>query len=228
MAKRFIDTGLFDDEWFSELSQESKLFWIYYVTKCDHAGLLKYNKKLIEFQTGIKSLDTVIEELGKRLVRVKEELLFCPKFITFQYPGFPKSGVKQQDGAISLLTAVGLWDTKANKFQRVSELLPKSYVNDNGNDTVIVTGNDNGVAKIEFWITSLKADEQWCEVMGMNHKGKNLDDAIRQALGHAVSDKAKFERMELSDLKKLVNTWLSNTRIQREKPNAYQKGKFVQ
>ncbi len=130
MAKRFIDTGLFDDEWFSELSIDGKLFWIYYLTKCDHAGLLKYNKKLIEFQTGINSLDTVIELFGKRLVRVKEELLFCPKFIVFQYPGFPKSGVKQQDGAIKLLVAAGLWDSISGNFNSsvtVKEDLPKSY-----------------------------------------------------------------------------------------------------
>src|SRR5688572_5090933 len=144
MAKRFIDTGLFDDEWFAELKPESKMFWIYYLTKCDHAGLLKFNKKLIEFQTGIKSLDTVIKEIGYRLVRVNDQLFFCPKFIQFQYPNFPKSGVKQQDSAIELLIKNGLWDSETNNFKELNKTydtvdkdLPKSY--DNGNDTVYVS-----------------------------------------------------------------------------------------
>lgn len=142
MAKRFIDTGLFDDEWFAELKPESKIFWIYYLTKCDHAGLLKFNKKLIEFQTGIKSLDIVIKEIGARLVKVNEQLFFCPKFIQFQYPNFPKSGVKQQDSAIELLIKNGLWDSETHEFieldncmDTVTKDLNKSY--DNGN----VNGN---------------------------------------------------------------------------------------
>lgn len=141
MAKRFIDTGLFDDEWFAELKPESKMFWVYYLTKCDHAGLLKFNKRLIEFQTGIKSLDTVIKEIGNRLVKVNEQLFFCPKFIQFQYPDFPKSNVKQQASAIELLIKNGLWDSELHEFKEfekskvtVAKDLTKSHVN--GNDTV--------------------------------------------------------------------------------------------
>lgn len=136
MAKRFIDTGLFDDEWFAELRSEAKIFWVYYLTKCDHAGLLKFNKKLIEFQTGIKSLDTVLKELGNRLVRVNEQLFFCPKFIRFQYPNFPKSNVAQQASAIELLIKNGLWDSETNNFNSsitLTEDLPKTYGNGNGN-----------------------------------------------------------------------------------------------
>lgn len=147
MAKRFIDTGLFDDEWFAELDKDCKLFWVYYLTKCDHAGLLKYNKKLIEFQTGIDSLETVIKQFGNRIVTVSEQLLFCPKFISFQYPDFPKSKVRQQSSAIDLLIKNGLWDEITHNFKllpnsplTVKELLPNSY--GNGNDT----GNGNGSA----------------------------------------------------------------------------------
>jgi hypothetical protein len=143
MAKRFIDTGLFDDEWFAELNQDCKIFWIYFVTKCDHAGILKYNKKLIEFQTGIKSLDTVIKHFDNRLVRVNE-LLFCSKYITFQYPGFPNSNVMQQNGALKILIKNGLWDSETNNFKQltnssttVDKDLTKSYVYDN----VIVIDN---------------------------------------------------------------------------------------
>ena len=88
MAKRFIDTEMFCDEWFSELSKDAKLFFIYFITTCDHAGVLKLNKKLCEFQTGLKNIDTVVKELGNSLVTVKENIFFMPKFIKFQYPNF--------------------------------------------------------------------------------------------------------------------------------------------
>jgi hypothetical protein len=161
MAKRFIDTGLFDDEWFAELSKDGKLFWLYYLTKCDHAGLLKYNVKLIEFQTGIKSIETVRQELANRLITVTEQLLFCPKFISFQYPNFPHSKAPQTLGAISLLQKNGLMDSALNFIQlpnsylTVKQDLTKSY--GNGNDKG--DGNDKGEiqqkTKLEIALSNL-------------------------------------------------------------------------
>ena len=91
MAKRFIDTGLFDDQWFMNLSKDAKLLWIYLITKCDHAGIIEINERLIEFQTGIKSFKTTGAELGSRLYFVRESYYFIPKYIDFQYPNFPNS-----------------------------------------------------------------------------------------------------------------------------------------
>jgi hypothetical protein len=77
MSKRFIDTNLFNDDWFMDLSKDGKLFFVYFITNCDHAGILKLNKKLIEFQTKIKDLEIVIQELGKSLIRVRDNVFFA-------------------------------------------------------------------------------------------------------------------------------------------------------
>lgn len=137
MAKRFIDTGLFDDEWFIDLTKEQKIVWVYCITKCDHAGLLHLNLKLAPVQTGIKDILTVIKELGNRIVTVREQLFFIPKFIEFQYPGFPKSKVKQQASAIELLIKYNLFD---DENLTIRKELTNSYGNDNGNDTDNVIG----------------------------------------------------------------------------------------
>lgn len=138
MAKRFISTEIFDDEWFCSITKEAKLFFIYYITKCDHAGVLRLNKRLFEFQTGVKNFDTLIKEFDNCIVRVKEQLFFMPKFIKFQYPDFPKSNVKQQDGAIRILKELNLWDDNLNTYITVGKELTNSYDNDNVNDNVIV------------------------------------------------------------------------------------------
>lgn len=191
MAKRFIDTGLFDDEWFSELDPECKMFWIYYLTKCDHAGLLKYNKKLIEFQTGIKSLERVIELLGNRLVRVNELLFFCPKFIVFQYPGFPKSGVKQQQGAISLLINSGLWDEKQQQFKELinskvtlAKVLPKTYGNGNDIGNGNVTGHEGKISDFEEWgkLIVSGSDYHWEQMRGRKISSSEMDSFISVAV----------------------------------------------
>jgi len=130
MAKRFIDTGLFDDDWFMELAKDAKILWIYFLTKCDHAGMLKLNARLCEVQTGIKDLNGTIKLLGNRIITVSERLYFIPKFLQYQYPGFPYSKAKAQLSAIEILTKHGLFiDGKLT----VAELLTNSYSNGNGN-----------------------------------------------------------------------------------------------
>jgi hypothetical protein len=152
MAKRFIDTGLFDDEWFMNLSQDGKLLWIYFITKCDHAGILKFNVKLCKLQTDIKSIDTVIKELGNRLIPVSEHLFFIPKFIEYQYPGFPNSKVRQQQSAVDILTKYKLFDKgmiTVSKESAISEIIfNKELLNtyDNGN----VNEHENVHVNIEF------------------------------------------------------------------------------
>lgn len=145
MAKRFIDTGLFDDDWFMDLSKESKLLWIYFITKCDHAGIIKINEKLCKLQTDIKDLNQVIKQLGNRLVTVSEHLYFIPKFIEFQYPGFPNSKVRQQASAVDILLKYNLID-KENLT--LNKELSNTYVNDNVNDIVIEPINE--IVKSEF------------------------------------------------------------------------------
>jgi len=150
MAKRFIDTNIFSDEWFSELSKDGKLFFVFYITNCDHAGILRLNKKLCEFQTGIKNIDTVRQELGNCLITVKEHLLFMPKYLKYQYPKFPQSNVKQQESAIIILKDLNLWDEKINSYITVRQELNNSYDNVNVIDNVNVKEvlNYNSINKV--------------------------------------------------------------------------------
>jgi uncharacterized phage protein (TIGR02220 family) len=138
MAKRFIDTGLFDDDWFMDLSKDAKILWIYLITKCDHAGIINLNEKLCKFQTGIKDLKTVFKELGNRLVTVREQYFFMPRFLSYQYPNFPNSNVKAQQSAIKRLQEFELFD---NSLETVKEGLNNSYVYGNGYDNGSEDGN---------------------------------------------------------------------------------------
>lgn len=149
MAKRFIDTELFNDDWFSELSKDGKLLFIYFITNCDHAGFYKLNKRLLLFQTNIDNLDETLKELSSCYIIVKENTFWIPKFIKFQYPGFPKSKVNQQNGALKLLFQNNLSDeviinnlTLSISFEDLGRLR-KSYGNGNGIDNGIEDDNGN-------------------------------------------------------------------------------------
>lgn len=154
MGKRFISTDIFSDDWFMELTVEQKLTWIYLITNCNHAGLFKINKKLFHFQTGFKNFDTIIKQLGNRIVTVTEQLYFIPKFIDFQYPSFPNSAVKQQNSAIELLKKSGLWDENTNSYITVTKESQDSYGNEHENEYVMgakIEKPKDGVGFDIFW-----------------------------------------------------------------------------
>jgi hypothetical protein len=49
MAKRFSDSEKWEDPFFTNLTNEYKLAWIYLLDKCDHAGFYKVNLKIMNF-----------------------------------------------------------------------------------------------------------------------------------------------------------------------------------
>ncbi len=136
MAKRLIDTELFNDEWFMDLSPNAKLLFIYIITNCNHAGIFKFNWKLVEFQTGIEGLSkgyiTLMEGFGDRLQILKNDYYWMPKFIEHQYPGFPNSKVKAQSGAIRILL---LHNISSYKNQTLPKPLLKGYEYGYGNES---------------------------------------------------------------------------------------------
>lgn len=66
---------------------------------------------------------------------------------------------------------------------------------------------------LDYWKSNL--DEIWLEQMSMIHRGKNIDEAIAQAFGHLISDEIRLKNTDIGGFKRLVNTWLSNSKIQR-------------
>lgn len=197
MSKRFIDTGLFDDDWFMELSKDAKLLWVYVITKCNHAGIIKLNEKLCKVQTDIKDLNSIIKQLDNHLLTISEHLYFIPKFIEFQYPGFPNSKVRQQISAVDILVKYGLFDKE--NLTLIKEL-DNTYVNDNdnGNDTVIVNGNVKEEQKQIFDIfrkefpgtkrgldiefeNFTKKHKDWKEVLEILNKRLSYQKEARQA-----------------------------------------------
>jgi hypothetical protein len=83
--KRFTETTKWEDPWFRKLSPELKLLWQWLLDHCDNAGVIEPDLELASFQIGYSyPLDT-LGQFGDRVVRVKGDKFFLPKFIAFQY-----------------------------------------------------------------------------------------------------------------------------------------------
>lgn len=89
MAKRFIDTELINEDWYLDLPAEIKLFWIYALCKCDHAGFLKANLRAFNalHATAIDA-DTILNAINAEKERIRvidERLWWITDFCRFQY-----------------------------------------------------------------------------------------------------------------------------------------------
>ena len=87
MAKRFLDTKIWDKAWFRKLSTKNKLVWIYLLGKCDHAGIWDADWELAEFIIGEPiSYEGLPDVIKQKMEPIKgEEQFFIPSFIDFQY-----------------------------------------------------------------------------------------------------------------------------------------------
>ena len=86
MAKRFTDSEKWEDPFFTELTNEYKLVWIYLLDKCDHAGFYKVNIKMLNFCLNSELTEgSILDKFNSRIKVLSPEKWFIPKFIVFQY-----------------------------------------------------------------------------------------------------------------------------------------------
>ncbi len=89
MAKRFVSTEIWDEDWFLEMPTEYMLFWFYLFTKCDHAGLFRVNVKkfnrINNFSVVASKALEYFNEGKIRIREVKDSIWLIEDFFVFQY-----------------------------------------------------------------------------------------------------------------------------------------------
>tara|TARA_R110001599_G_scaffold218155_1_gene416462 strand:- start:308 stop:1039 length:732 start_codon:yes stop_codon:yes gene_type:complete len=126
LAKRFIDTSLFSKKWIRELDVNMKLFWVYLLTKCDHAGIWDVDIELAAFQIGVDLDESkILETFNRKIIPFKSGKWFIPKFIDYQY-GELNENVNAHKSVIKILNKYGL-NVK-------NQLLPNSSATDQDKD----------------------------------------------------------------------------------------------
>jgi len=110
MAKRFTATDKWADPWFCNLPTADKLFWIFILDNCDHAGIWKINWKLVSFH--IPEFIYKHEHFSDRIIEINTEKMFVQKFVDYQY-GSLNSDNRAHASVIAILEKEGILD----KFQ---------------------------------------------------------------------------------------------------------------
>ena len=108
MAKRLSDSNKWDDTWFCELSNNDKLFWLYILDKCNHAGIWKANWKLVKFH--LENFEYNKNPFENKILKITDEKYFIPKFINFQY-GILDDNNRVHKSVIDILKKEGVFKT---------------------------------------------------------------------------------------------------------------------
>jgi len=193
MAKRFIDTKLWDKAWFRKLSPESKLLWIYIITKCDHAGILDEDWEAASFFIGYKINDNLIPPvIQEKMVRLKNtNQYFIPSFIEYQY-GILRINSKPHLSVIKRLEEKGL----NNYLQRVM-LTPK----DKDKDIDIDKRQYKFIEKVNEVIKEKKyTNDETDNFIGFWTERNNSNTKMR------------FELQQTFDIGRRLLTWVKNNK----------------
>jgi hypothetical protein len=117
MSKRFTATEKWLDPWFCSLTPIQKLFWMYLVDNCDHAGIWQVNWPLVKFHLGIDSIDKTV--FKGRITELSKDKWFMPKFIDFQYNGVLNPLNRTHASVIALLKKEGAYKPLTSPLQGV-------------------------------------------------------------------------------------------------------------
>jgi len=86
MAKRFTDNEKWKDAWFMDLPTKYKLFWLYLLDECNHAGIWKVNFKVASFYIGEHLEHSEVKRILKdRITILDDQYWYINKFIKYQY-----------------------------------------------------------------------------------------------------------------------------------------------
>ena len=109
MPKRYTDTDKWKKIWFRKLKNDHKVFWMYVLDQCDHAGIWEVDFELASyFCNGIKET-----EIRETFVKQYHEFddgkrWFIKDFIEFQYRGLDESN-RVHNSVITILKRHGLF-----------------------------------------------------------------------------------------------------------------------
>lgn len=120
MAKRLTDTEIWDEDWFIDLPNDYKLFFLYIKDRCDHGGFYRPNRRKFSHVIGGKLLmyDDFLKHVNvpdegktqpkRRIIVLESGKWFIPKFFGFQQGNYFNIKNGAHRGALKLIVSNGI------------------------------------------------------------------------------------------------------------------------
>lgn len=209
MAKRYTDTDKWKKMWFRKLKNDHKVFWMYLLDQCDHAGIWEVDFDLASyFCNGIKE-----SEIRETFIKQYQEFdngkrWFLKDFIEFQYRELDESN-RVHKSVITLLKRHGLYKGLISPLQEA-----KDKDKDKAQDKVKVKDKDkreiskkNQLEIIESELDLLQAEFHQVDVLIEFDK---FQDYLKANAKRYANYKSAFRNWLRSDFIKPKETYEKN------------------
>lgn len=119
MAKRFVDTDIWNKEWFQLLTLKQKILVKYIFENCDCAGVWDKNYRLASFVIGEQVSESDVKEINAKhsLFTFFDDKIFVVDFIKFQY-GSLSENCKPHKPIIEKLKKYNLYERVLKGFTK--------------------------------------------------------------------------------------------------------------
>ena len=213
MAKRFIETDIWKKRWWRNLPPKLKLFYIYLLTQCDHAGMWDVDIELAEFQIGMPLNDKEIKEhLGKHIKVIKEDKWFIKAFPSFQY-NILNPNVKAHASVIKILDKYNCLQSVSNTYASVQD-----KDKDKDKDKVKEKNMDVAILEVSEAIQNNMANRRIKFVNEVNGFHEKYDKDMRIDFANYWTEPNKSKTKMIFELEK---TWDTQRRLSRWSNNDF-------
>lgn len=180
MAKRFIATDIWDEDWFCKMPMEYKLFWFYILTQCNHAGIFRVNTSKFNWINKVRiSTEKALlyfNEKKNRVREISETAWLVEEFFSYQYGETFNINNKVHKSVLSVYNQLNI-DLRSLKGLKRVELTLKEKDKDIINiDSTIVSNSEKYVKKNspvnfraqteDFWTRRISEGEQKLKLNG--------------------------------------------------------------
>lgn len=164
MAKRLTDTDKWKKPFLKALPAEYKIFYLYILDDCDHAGIWHVDSEVAELRLGIKlSLVKARGLFGERVVEFDNGTKwFIPDFITFQYGVFDEKN-KMYKPVTAILDKYNLMGHLSSIYGGKVKEKDMVMVTDNTGKSLSNPARDDVEFTIEHCMTVALLDKRWVE-----------------------------------------------------------------
>jgi len=208
MSKRLTDTAKWNEPFLRNLKSQYKLFWLYILDECDHAGVWICDFEVASLKIGEKiTLKNAKEALQDNIIEIDNgKRLFIPYFIDFQY-GILNQSNKVHASVLTILEKYNLVDAN-NKPLVWGIISPLQGAKDKDKD------KDKDTVKEEEDLAKKTKEEIFKENVFM-FSNKYKTDMLNKFFSYWSEKngkgKMRFELQPTFEISKRLTTWASKS-----------------
>ena len=202
MSKRFLDTSIWERQWFMDLEANEKLAMVYLFSRCDAVGVWCPNYKLANFHLGIEiDWPALIEKCNGNVEIQKSGKWWLPDFCDFQY-GELTTACPPHRKYISLLRKFGLLERVMKGYTKGSHTLQEEEEEEEVN-------LKSKEPKPFFNTSILKWENITDEAVALWEKAYPACDIERELTKMATWILANPKKGKKSNYSRFITNWLS-------------------